>query len=285
MKTILTLVGGGERDAIVLQTALAVAGPLAAHLDCLHAHVPAVLAAHYARVEFATPAVLKSVLERLEREGDVFARLATDNVRAFCHGAGIELCDARADAGCVTATYREEQSNALERLAAHAGQSDLTVMGRAAQKQGLSPYTLESLVRSCGRPVLVAASAAPRSFTGTVMVCWKDAAGTAASVAAAAPLLAAARRVVFVAVAKRDGGVGDAMRQVAREVGAPDAELRVVPPDRQGVPAALAAAADACDADLLVMGAYGRSRAREVVFGSCTDAILERIDRPILLKH
>jgi nucleotide-binding universal stress UspA family protein len=33
------------------------------------------------------------------------------------------------------------------------------------------------------------------------------------------------------------------------------------------------------------MGAYGRSRTREIVLGSRTDAMLERIDRPVLLMH
>lgn len=285
MKTILTLVGGGDRDAIVLQTALSAAGPLAAHLDCLHAHVPAVRAAQHAHIEFATPAGLKTVLERLETEGGVFARLATDNVHAFCAGAGIEVCAPRTGAGCVTASYREEPSNDLERLALHARQSDLVVMGRRAQRQGLSPYTLESLVRTCGRPILLAATAAPRTLTDTVMVCWKDAPGTGAVVTAAAPWLASARRVIFVRIAKRDDGRGDAMGDVARQVGVPDAELRILPPGRQDLPEALAASADACAADLVVMGAYGRSRTRELVFGSRTDALLERIDRPILLMH
>ena len=132
------------------------------------------------------------------------------NVRTFCAGAGIEICDARG-ANCVTASFREEENNDLERLVHHASQSDLVVMGRAAQKQGLSPYTLESLVRTCGRPILVAATTAPRTLTDTIMVCWKDSASTGGVVTVAAPLLAAARRVVFVSVAKRDDGLADAM--------------------------------------------------------------------------
>ena len=285
MKTILTLVGGGDRDAVVLQTALAAARPLTAHLDCLHAHVPAVLAAHYARCEFATPAAFAKVLERLETEGNVFSKLATDNVRTFCAGAGIEICDARTGAGCVTASFREEENNELECLALHASQSDLVVMGRGAQKQGLSPFTLESLVRTCGRPILVAATTAPQTLTDTIMVCWKDSDSTGGVVTAAAPLLAAARRVVFVSVAKRDGGLTDTMGQVARQVAGNDVEVRVVPPARHHIVEALAAAAEECGADLVVMGAYGGSRAREIVFGSRTDAVLERIDRPVLLMH
>jgi nucleotide-binding universal stress UspA family protein len=285
MKTILTLVGGGDRDAIILQTAWAAANPLSAHLDCLHAHVPAALAARHAHLEFATPAVLKTVLERLEREGNVFAQLATDNVRFFCSGAGIELCDVRTDPGCPSASYREAQSNEVEHLALHAATSHLIAMGRGPQKQGLSPYTLESLVRTCQRPILLAASAAPASLTNTILVCWKDTAGTGGAVAAAAPLLAAARRVIFVAVAKHAGGLTDAMGQAARQAGAHDAELRVVDPARRDLAEVLGASAEEYGADLLVMGAYGRSRTREAFFGSHTEALLERIDKPVLLKH
>ena len=47
----------------------------------------------------------------------------------------------------------------------------------------------------------------------------------------------------------------------------------------------LAVAADECEADLVVMGAYGRGMVRELLFGSRTDALLSSIDRPILLVH
>ena len=33
------------------------------------------------------------------------------------------------------------------------------------------------------------------------------------------------------------------------------------------------------------MGAYGRSRMRELVFGSCTEALISNIDSPLLLMH
>jgi nucleotide-binding universal stress UspA family protein len=75
------------------------------------------------------------------------------------------------------------------------------------------------------------------------------------------------------------------MTQVAREIAGIDVEARVVPPAHHHIPEALAAAADECGADLVVMGAYGRSRTREIVLGSRTDAMLERIDRPVLLMH
>ena len=101
----------------------------------------------------------------------------------------------------------------------------------------------------------------------------------------AAPLLAKAQRVVFVSVARRDVGLSTAMADIARKVARIEAEVRVIPPGRGGIPGTLVVAADECKADLLVIGAYGRSRGREFFFGSRTDKLLARSNRPILLRH
>jgi nucleotide-binding universal stress UspA family protein len=287
MKTILTFVGGGDRDQVILQTALAAAIPLSAHLDCLHLHVPATQAARYANTEFASGAALRNALQQLETNANAFSDLAAGNVREFCASAKVEMCDTPTNVGSVTASFREEQSNAPERLTFHARHSDLIVMGRARQKQGLAPDTLEHLVLNCGRPILVAASAAPQTLTDTIMVCWKESSGAARAVTAATPILAKATRIVFVSVAEQDDGVTDALDDLARQFAwnGVAAEVRVIPGSRRGIPGALAAAAEECGADLVVMGAYGRSRTRELIFGSCTEAFLDGSDRPTLLMH
>jgi len=285
MKTILAFVGGGERDEVILQTALAAALPLSSHLDCLHAHVPWMHAAHHANLGFARGEALKNAFDQLIADSDSFSQLAAKNVRAFCTSAGIEIGDGPDSPQNVSATFFEEPTNELDCLNRHASQRDLVVMGRARQKQGLAPDTLEHIIRNCGRPVLTAARVGPRTLTKTIMVCWKDARSTAAVVTDAAPLLAKAQRVVFVSVAKRDGGLPAAMAATARENAGIDAEVKVIPPSRGGIPHTLATAAEECGADLVVMGAYGRSQGREILFGSFTDKLLDLIDKPILLRH
>jgi nucleotide-binding universal stress UspA family protein len=284
MKTILTLVGGGERDEVILQTALAAAIPLSAHLDCLHAHVPSALAARHANLDFAHGEALKSALDRLRTDSNTFSLAAAKNVRAFCANSGIEMCDGPPGTQNVTARFFEEPSNELDCLLSHASQRDLVVMGRLRQKQGLAQDTLEHILRSSGRPVLTAGSAPPRTLTDTIMVCWKDADSTAAAVNDAVPFLAKARRVVFVSVAKRGGGRAAAMAATAREVARIEAEVKVIA-SRGSIPDTLAVAAEECAADLLITGAYGRSRGLEILFGSCTDKLLACSDRPILLRH
>ena len=285
MNTILTLVGGSERDEVILQTALAAAIPLSAHLDCLHAHVPSALAARHANLDFAHGDALKGALDKLRTDSDSFSLVAAKHVRSFCASAGIEICDGPNGGQNVTATFFEEPTNEFERLLFHAAQRGLVVMGRLRQKQGLAQDTLEHIVRNSGRPVLAAGRAAPRSLTNTIMVCWKDAASTGAAVTDAAPLLAKARRVVFVSVAKRDDGLSGTMAAAAQQTAGIEAEVRVIPPSGGGTPETLAQAAEDCGADLLIMGAYGRSRGREILFGSCTDKLLACSDRPILLRH
>jgi nucleotide-binding universal stress UspA family protein len=288
MKTILVLIGGGDRDEVILRTALAAAVPLSAHLDFLHVHVSAGIAAKYdSRVQFAMGAGIQDALDHLETKAKTFSKVAADHIREFCAASKIEICDTLTNRKNVTASFREENDTTIERLIFHARQSDLVVLGRAKQTQGLSPDTLEHLVRNCGRPVILAATAAPQTFTGTVMVCWKKSDNVARAVAAAMPILTNAKRVVFTNVAKRNEGDTKAVHDLARQFVyngiSPDAQ--VIPVNNIGISGLLSAAAEDCRADLVVMGAYGHSRFRELIFGSCTEALIRDADRPILLMH
>jgi nucleotide-binding universal stress UspA family protein len=288
MKTILGLVGGGDRDEVICQTALAAAVPLSAHLDFLHVHVSAVIAARYdGPAQFAMGSGVENVLDGLETKAKRFSKVAADHVHKFCASSKIKVGEPARNGKETTATFREEKDTTIERLIFHARRSDLVVLGRARQTQGLSPQTLERLVKNCERPVLVAATEAPRTLTGTIMVCWNKSANVARAVAAATPILADAKRVVFTSVAKRNKddteAVHDIVRQFTRNGVA--AEAQVIQADRGKVPNLLVTAADNCDADLIVMGAYGHSRLREIIFGSCTEALLRDVDRPILLMH
>ena len=288
MKTILALIGGGDRDEVILRTALAAAVPLSAHLDFLHVHVSAGIAAKYdSRVQFAMGAGIENALGHLETKARTYSEFAADHVREFCAASKIEFCATPTNRKNVTASFREEIDTTTERLTFHARQSDLVVLGRAKQKQGLSPDTLEQLARNCGRPVILAATAAPQILTGTVMVCWKKSDNVARAIAAAMPILTNAKRVVFTNVAKRHDGNTEAVRDLARQFAnnGLSTEAQVIPANNIGTVGLLSAAAEECGADLLVIGAYGHSRLRELIFGSCTEALIREVDRPILLMH
>ena len=54
---------------------------------------------------------------------------------------------------------------------------------------------------------------------------------------------------------------------------------------RPAVPGLLSSAAQDCGADLVVLGAYGRSRMHEILFGSCTQSMIRNAETAVLLMH
>ena len=288
MKTILVLIGGSDRDEAIFRTALAAATPLSAHLDFFHVHVSGGAAAKYDNhVQFAMGAGVQNALDHLDAKAKTFSEVATNHVREFCAASNIEICDAPTNNKNVTASFRKESDTTIERLIFHASQSDFVVMGRAKQKQGLAPGTREYLVRTCGRPVILAASAAPQTLTGTIMVCWKKSDNVARAIAAAMPILTSAKHVVFTNVAKRRKGDIEIMHDLAAQFAKNgiSTDVQVIPLKNIATPDLLSVAAEECKADLVVMGAYGQSRFHELVFGSSTETLIRDVDRPILLMH
>ncbi len=165
----------------------------------------------------------------------------------------------------VTASWSVGDSDAFRYILFRARHHDLVVVGRTRRPHGLPEDFVERLLLGCGRPVLIAHSAPPRTLTGTVLVCWRETADAARAVAAATPLLAHAKRVIIATVAKdadaNAAGIGDIVRQLAWS--GVRAESTVIPLRSSSTSRALADAADDCAADLIVLGAYGHSRTHE----------------------
>jgi nucleotide-binding universal stress UspA family protein len=288
MKSFLVPIGGSGTDEAVLRTALAAARPFAAHLQFLHIRVGVGEAAqHIPHMGYASGAALRGALQELETQSQDRSAAALQHVVDFCGRARIEFSGAVADARAVTASCREEKGAALERIMFHARHSDLVVMGRPHKPNGLPRDFIESLLLGCGRPILIAGATPSETVTGTIMVCWRESADAARAVTAAAPFLSQSKRVVFVSVAEKGQDTAAALEDVVRQFawcGVP-AAANVIRPNGRPVHELLATAAQGCDADLIVSGAYGHSHLREVVFGGCTQSFIRHADRPILLMH
>jgi nucleotide-binding universal stress UspA family protein len=104
---------------------------------------------------------------------------------------------------------------------------------------------------------------------------------------AAMPLLVRAQRVILASVQDDASAPGGALDDLARELAwhGIAAAARTISSDGRSVAQVLHAAAEAADADFLVIGAYGHSRIRELIFGGVTEALLEGASLPIFLAH
>jgi nucleotide-binding universal stress UspA family protein len=288
MKNILVLAGGGDSDQAVFATALGVAQPLGAHLEFFHVQVdPGEAALWQPHAEFARGPAMREMLQRRETECVMRTAVARGNFAQFCELRRISISDRPRPDGGVSASWREEIGEADRRLTFCARHYDLVVLARRTGPNGLPLDLLEGLLLGCGRPLLVASPQFSGPLLGTVMVCWKETAEAARAVAAAMPLLVKAERVVLVSVEEHDPSLADGLADLSHQLvwHGVSAEVEFMSSAARPAGEVLTATARSHQADLLVMGGYGHSRMREIVFGGFTQSVLESAEIPVFLMH
>src|ERR1700733_8230719 len=216
--------------------------------------------------------------------------------------------DALAAAGPVEAEFREllrregldggwrlVEGNLPATVALHARYADLAVLGQANPYDHLDPLDHDAVVAATvmgsGRPVLTVPFAGDFPTLGErVLVAWNASREAARAVNDALPLMAAAKQVTVLAINPQRGigGLGDVPAadialHLARH-GIKAEAAHTVAKDISDGEALLSYAAD-IGADLIVSGAYGHSRARELVFGGVTRTLIAEMTAPVLLSH
>ena len=287
IRTILVPASGSDTDTVVFETVLAAARPCRAHLAFFHVRVNSGDALRYTpHAAFARGKGLRNALQELRHDAESRSEAAQRHVRDFCERHMIALVDAPDAFQAVSASWHEERGEGEAPFITQGRLHDLVVMGRFTRPNGLPPDLLPLLLVACGRPVLIAGPHAPRTLTGTVMVCWKDAPEPARALTAAMPLLTEAERVVVAAVDEGTAAGNDAAA-VARQLAwhGIRAEAQPIKPDGRPIATLLSSAAAACGADLLVMGGYSTGPLRQEIFGGCTRFILEHAGLPVFVLH
>ena len=170
--------------------------------------------------------------------------------------------------------------------------ANLIVAGQTDPEWDLSPVMdfPEHLALESGRPVLVIPYAGRYSTVGRrVIIAWKASRESARAVFDALPLLFDADAVHILEVKKRADDAStlapDTSIATALARHGVKSEVRTsIASDISVGDEILSRAAD-LDADLLVMGAYGHSRFRELVFGGVTRHIARHMTLPTLFSH
>ena len=180
-----------------------------------------------------------------------------------------------------------------EAVATNARYADLVILGQIDPDDPASGprYVPEEVVLGCGRPALIVPYiGAPATFGERVMVAWDASREAARAVNDALPLLARAKAVSVVTVNPADRPFGhgeepgaDIGLHLARHGIKVDVQ-RVEVRDLDTANALLSRLAED-GTDLLVMGAYGHSRLRELMLGGATRTILHDMTVPVLMAH
>lgn len=286
IKSVLLPATGDEFDESVLETALRVAQLTGAHIELHYVYQGLGQAGEAVPpVGWAIGGAVSPALASLEASIERQAAGARVRFAEVCRRKGVALVDDPQRSTSVTASWHGSRDD-LASLASRARYADLVVVGRPGWSNGLARSHIEAMLEKSGRPLLIAPKSPRSSIAGTAFVCWKEAPEAARALSAALPLLAKAQRVVVANVLEEADLPPQSLRAVARYLAFHGiaAETRLLP---RNAPVAnlLAAAADAHEADLIVLGAYGHSRAREFVFGGCTRSFLDDARVPVLMMQ
>ncbi len=217
-------------------------------------------------------------IEQLRAEADS----ALDAFEASARLAGVDKFERR--------RIDEESGVGVSMQARYA---DLVVISQSAPGEAtprLRADFPEYVLINCARPVLVVPAAGIRGpFGKRIAVGWNGSADAVRAITSAIPLLRAAEQVnLLVLNADTEGDIhgevpgADMALYLARH--GVRVEVTATDTDEDAGEALLAYAADH-RIDLIVMGAYGHSRFREILIGGATRTVLRTSPLPLWMAH
>ncbi len=210
------------------------------------------------------------ITEDLERLGEMFRRCAGSAPRSI--------------------EWRSSPHFPNEVVAAQARAADLVIIGRdPLRDDNFHTFDPGAIILACGRPVLVLPSGISRLNASRVLIAWKDTREARRAISDALPLLKQADDVIIAAVGSQEtelsvreqvDDVANYLQRHGVKIGA-----KVATSARDADAHVLLKLGDEHKADLIVAGAYGRSRLSEWIFGGVTRTLLTASKVPILFAN
>ena len=284
IRTILACTSGGTASDGAIELGCRFARRFEAHLEGFHVKPDLRDVLMYAGDGFG----LSLAGDWIDQFGAETAAKAAKTKAAFTAAVarhGLAMTEAPPKVG-PSAVWREETGYAPLLVSSHARFFDLAVLGRSDRivDEPHSDTVEETLIRS-GRPVLLAPAQVPPALGNTIAFGWNGSPAAVRVLAASLPLLAGARAIFVITVGDRhQESAGDVIEYLGRQgITATRRHVRAV--SGVGAGEQLLAAARDEEADLLVMGGYGQTPWREMLFGGATREVVGTSLLPLLLSH
>jgi len=178
-----------------------------------------------------------------------------------------------------------ERVGSPERLMGIVGPlADLIVVSRPKGRHSIADRFLTAALINSSRPVLILPQATHKKIGRRVCIGWNQSPEAAQTVAAAMPILQQASEVTIISCGREDRP-GPKSTQLAGYLKHWGVDAKRVATRGRRVEAELLGACKDAGADLLLSGAYSRSRWRESIFGGTTEFLVHQARIPVLLLH
>lgn len=282
VKCILVPIAGAAEDPVTMRIALDVAEKFSARIEVLYAQ---------SLSEDLKPLMGRGVDTSAMHEITATAREMVEKtearVRDDFQGLLAQIDDENAKGYAVTAILDVVEALPGNAIIARGGVFDLLIVAHPAGAQGgVSRDITEAALFHTGRPVLIVPHALPETIGDRILIGWNRSSQAGRAVASAMPFLQRAKKVFiyYVETGAKQGPSPARLRDylALHDI---DAELIEQFPDKRPIGEILVAEGQNLGADLIVMGAYSKSRLRERVLGGVTDHIFSVPSLPLLMAR
>jgi nucleotide-binding universal stress UspA family protein len=292
LRTILVPLLGADDDRAALETAVVVARRFGAHIEAVF-----VAADPKDSVLVLGDGMSTLMLDEIMQAAETTRQRRLEAARRSFEKAAMGLAQAEVPAATfaeATIRWRETVGRVDQVIAAEGRLADLTVVAGTEPAPGARPGVhdgggyhegLEAALLFTGRPVLLARTPSP-SLGEVVAIAWNGTPEGSRAVAAALPWLGGAAQVHVLTVGSSESSAdnGDRLAAYLAWHGVA-ARVSAIEPGPDAVGVAILRRTRDLGVDLLVMGAYGHSRMRELILGGVTRHILTHRGPTVLMAH
>ena len=163
--------------------------------------------------------------------------------------------------------------------------SDMVIVTRPAEKGGkIARMFMMTALMNSSRPVLILPHGGVFSVGQRVSIAWNQSSEAALAVSAAMPILQQADEVNIISFGS-ETAPGPKSTQLQTYLKFWGVKSKRVKATGKHDSQSILKAYRECKSDLLVMGAYSRSRLRQRIFGGVTNHMLNKAEIPVLMLH
>lgn len=282
---ILTMLDGDNHDSIDLEASRHLATSFNCHVDLLHVRRdPSQNRTHFG----------EGVPDDIYRQMQTHFKQREAEIADQCHKVfdewrqanGFEETDGPTRSRGPTARFLDQSGNLNHVVSRFGRLADLVVLKSPSLENGWLSPAGEAAIYGTGRPVLFSPKQELHSLGERISLFWNDTVEATRASTVALPFMVKAKSVEVTTIDHEHLNHDDvaAFAEYLQWHGV-EASVRIVQPKHQTTGEALIDAAWNFDADLIVMGAFGHSRIRELVLGGVTRHILKVAGRPVMMMH
>jgi len=286
-KSLLVWLTGDKSDFVVMQSAMAVAEKINAHVEALHV-TPPLETLSPMMGEFDAGGATQHYFKKAEK---VASDKLNDAKSVFENGHYSEKVKQLIEVPIERLWTHVSGFDGPE-LSARGRLSDLIIMARPEKENGgIDAATIEAALFETARPVMIVGKNSPRMNDLKITIAWDGSREATLSIGFAVPILQLAKQVTIICIQNQKSNDDMASLKLVNSLSqyldrhSIAVETTIRSSSKDDISQTLLDEVHKNKSDLVIMGAYGHSQLSEYLFGGVSRSLLSDPDISVFMAH